>query len=339
MRLKYYVYLRRFILHMILIVSEPFDPTTDDVMRWLKKYNQKVIRINSLNELIRDGIIISPENGHISGSLNGYSLDQFKNVWFRRRPSFSNQNKLVKHKSISFDGIVSSINTTLVSEEVIVSNFLDELFDKNKIIGSMKTSSLNKLYQLKIASQLGITIPDTKVLTSRKDVLAFKDTHEKIIIKPLNNMVFMRHDNVSCYTYTKLVSDEIMKKIPEKFSPSLFQEYIDKEFEIRSFFLGREEYSMAIFSQKNDKTKIDFRKYDREYPNRRVPFKLPENLYKMVLSFMEAVNINTGSFDFIYSKSGKYTFLEVNPVGQFGMVSIPCNYYIEKRIAEKIISC
>jgi hypothetical protein len=31
-------------------------------------------------------------------------------------------------------------------------------------------------------------------------------------------------------------------------------------------------------------------------------------------------------------------FLEINPVGQFGMVSHPCNYYLEKRIAQNLIN-
>ena len=93
---------------------------------------------------------------------------------------------------------------------------------------------------------------------------------------------------------------------------------------------------MGIFSQKNSQTMVDFRKYDREYPNRRVPFKLPKEVYSMVLEFMKDIEINTGSFDFIYSNRGEYVFLEVNPVGQFGMVSMPCNYYIEKRIAETL---
>jgi hypothetical protein len=30
-------------------------------------------------------------------------------------------------------------------------------------------------------------------------------------------------------------------------------------------------------------------------------------------------------------------FLEVNPTGQYGMVSDPCNYYLDKKIAEYLI--
>jgi glutathione synthase/RimK-type ligase-like ATP-grasp enzyme len=49
---------------------------------------------------------------------------------------------------------------------------------------------------------------------------------------------------------------------------------------------------------------------------------------------MDKLNLLTGSLDILKDKNGKYYFLEVNPIGQFGMVSKPCNYYIEEQIAE-----
>ena len=49
---------------------------------------------------------------------------------------------------------------------------------------------------------------------------------------------------------------------------------------------------------------------------------------------MDQLNLDSGSIDIIYSTNKEYVFLEVNPIGQFGMVSSPCNYYIEKRIAQ-----
>ena len=169
-------------------------------------------------------------------------------------------------------------------------------------------------------------------------MIKFRDRFDSIIIKPLNSLSFFRIEDVSYYTYTKIVDDDLLESIPEKFSFSLFQEYIEKQFEIRSFFLNREEFSMAIFSQQSSKTMTDFRNYDKEYPNRRVPFKLPEYVREKVLKLMDELHINTGSFDFIFSKSGEYVFLEVNPVGQFGMVSMPCNYYLEKKIALSLIN-
>lgn len=52
---------------------------------------------------------------------------------------------------------------------------------------------------------------------------------------------------------------------------------------------------------------------------------------------MEAMELNTGSLDFIIDVNDRIIFLEVNSEGQFGMVDFPCNYGIHKRIAEILI--
>ena len=57
-----------------------------------------------------------------------------------------------------------------------------------------------------------------------------------------------------------------------------------------------------------------------------------------LLKLMKKLGLNFGSIDMIKAKNGEYYFLEVNPVGQFGMVSHPCNFSIEKHLAELLIS-
>jgi hypothetical protein len=103
--------------------------------------------------------------------------------------------------------------------------------------------------------------------------------------------------------------------------------------ELRIFLLNNTFYTMAIFSQNNPKTKVDFRNYDFKHPNRSVPFILPKKIEKKLLALFEKLNLNSGSADIIIDQAGRYIFLEINPIGQFGMVSSPCNYYLEKEIA------
>jgi len=52
---------------------------------------------------------------------------------------------------------------------------------------------------------------------------------------------------------------------------------------------------------------------------------------------MLEVGLNCASIDLIKSTNGKYYFLEINPVGQFGMVDFPCNYGLHKIVAEELI--
>ncbi|STD14031.1 ATP-GRASP peptide maturase, grasp-with-spasm system [Chryseobacterium carnipullorum] len=68
-------------------------------------------------------------------------------------------------------------------------------------------------------------------------------------------------------------------------------------------------------------------------PIETVPFKLPESIEKMIDTLMKRISLESGSIDLLYSTDNIFYFLEVNPVGQFDMVSFPCNYHLEKEIA------
>lgn len=91
---------------------------------------------------------------------------------------------------------------------------------------------------------------------------------------------------------------------------------------------------MAIFSQNDIQTNLDFRRYNKDIPNRNVPFQIPKDLEKKLAKLMLELGLNSGSIDMIYTNEKKYIFLEVNPVGQFKMTSLPCNYYLERKVSK-----
>jgi glutathione synthase/RimK-type ligase-like ATP-grasp enzyme len=145
-----------------------------------------------------------------------------------------------------------------------------------------------------------------------------------------------KKENAWVMGYTEEINIADLGKFDNDFFASLVQTKIEKKLEIRSFFLIDTFYSMAIFSQTNPQTSTDFRKYDDSLPNRTVPFNLPGKIEKKLRRLLKKLQLNTASIDLLIDKKGDYIFLEVNPVGQFGMVSIPCNYHLEKRIALKL---
>jgi len=95
---------------------------------------------------------------------------------------------------------------------------------------------------------------------------------------------------------------------------------------------------MAIFSQGDSQTELDFRRYNYDKPNRVTPFRLPVELELKLKKLADHFELKTGSFDLIRTQDNNYVFLEVNPGGQFGMVSYPCNYFLEKQIALDLIN-
>ena len=67
-------------------------------------------------------------------------------------------------------------------------------------------------------------------------MVKFLNYNKKNICKPLNEVVAYHEDQKTFMNYTKLISKE--EEIDDHFSPSLFQEYIDKSYELRVYFIN-----------------------------------------------------------------------------------------------------
>lgn len=197
--------------------------------------------------------------------------------------------------------------------------------------------SLNfKLSNLLLAQSLGLKIPETEVFNAYK-VGGKRISPVNKISKSITNVYRVR-------TEEKLQEGPgtfRIKKLPQRaqyFTPTLIQKEVDKDFEIRSVYLLGNFYSMAIFSQNDEQTKLDYRNYNRTMPNRNIPFSLPKSIEAKLESIAQQLGLKFCSFDLIRDKQGDYVFIEVNPEGQIGWVSRNCNYHIELKIAEYLAS-
>ncbi len=197
--------------------------------------------------------------------------------------------------------------------------------------------SLNfKLSNLLLAQSFGLKIPKTEVFNAYK-VGGKKISPINKISKAITNIYRVR-------TEEKLQEGPgtfRIKKLPKRaqyFTPSLLQKEVDKDFEIRSVYLLGNFYSMAIFSQNDEQTKLDYRNYNRTKPNRNVPFSLPKSIETKLESIAKELGLKFCSFDLIRDNAGEYVFIEVNPEGQIGWVSRNCNYNIELKIAKYLAS-
>ncbi|NHN26125.1 hypothetical protein FIA58_010595 [Flavobacterium jejuense] len=218
-------------------------------------------------------------------------------------------------------------------------DFLNLKLNKPQI-NKFSDNNIGKLHQLELCKLINLKFPETLITTSLADLKKFVTVHKIVITKPIENP-FSKHivngKDLHFFTSSKLITSNILKKYTsDRFQASLFQKYTEKKFEIRSFYLNETFKSMAIFSQQNEKTKIDYRNYDRERPNRIVPFLLPKSIEKKLIKLMKLLGLNCGSFDLIYSVNDEYVFLEVNPIGQFQWLSRNCNHNIERLIAETL---
>jgi ATP-GRASP peptide maturase of grasp-with-spasm system len=226
------------------------------------------------------------------------------------------------------------VSAAVTQEWEIVKEYLFFLLSQNRHLGNYFQSSLNKLIVQHQAQSIGLLAPKATVLTAKEDALKIDFA---AITKALSEVSIISFDDANFCSYTTEVTQEYIQTLPDEFFPALLQQKIEKKYEVRVFYLDGKCYSMAIFSQLDQQTQVDFRVYNMTKPNRTVPYQLPKELEAKIDVLMQKLQLNTGSLDFMVTEDNQFYFLEVNPVGQFGMVSVPCNYYLEQKIADYLL--
>lgn len=323
---------------MIIVISQhTAEHTTDHVVDWLDYYGAKFYRFNGIESLYELTYYSGKKHSGLSSESKLHDLlqDSSNIIWYRR---------WIAKEYYYIIGEISdsiSLNRTVIDyiqdESNVLRKYLLEKISCKKMLSDFSHLAINKLKVLEVANAVGLLIPEGIVTSSKKNLIEFSERYPKVIVKNLSDPTFIQYNKQFYATYTSILNEEFLAKLPNVFFPSLVQEYIEKLFEIRVFYLDKKCFPMAIFSQENKKTEVDFRKYDFRKPNRNVPYQLPLYIEVQLHQIMEELHLNCGSIDLIKTPENKYYFLEINPIGQFGMVSEPCNFFLEEKVAQWLI--
>lgn len=214
--------------------------------------------------------------------------------------------------------------------------FLESLESQENIkIGSLYSElSNNKILNLKKAKEVGFQVPDTLITNVKSDLINFFNKHEKIITKDLKYPVSWINSSKNYRGKgTFVVKESHIEQLNNFFTPMIFQEAIDRKFEIRTFFFIDMFFSVAIIPPSKTET-IDIRNTQTE--NRILPYKLPDKIEKQLLKLSHYLGMNTFSTDIILDSNDNFIFLEVNPMGQYDFVDQFGNFDIPNKIALKL---
>ncbi len=331
---------------MILIISDENDRTTNNVIYWLSYFKSKFIRVNDTSRLSLSKFCLANGKSNIkiinenvsSGAYEEIDFNEIKAVWYRRgffKLKIESSELVTGNNKIN----INDINLFLSRERNAINGFFKfDLFYQNPSIGKEEHNLINKLYILREAMRFGIDIPETHIVSRREDLFELVKQKE-YITKSASDAGFIMVDNMTVMGgFTCQISYKELSSLNEDFFPSLIQQKIEKEFDLRIFYLNSTFYCAAIISQNDSKTQLDFRNYNKERPNRILPFTLPQKLSKKLKRLLNRYNYNACSIDIIVGKDGKYYFLEINPVGQFEFIGYPCNYYLDKKVALELIN-
>jgi ATP-GRASP peptide maturase of grasp-with-spasm system len=291
---------------MILILSESHDISTFQVTEWLIHYKAKFIRINADTDIISNiHIITTPTGIDTTLYLDGrtFSLSELTAYWYRRSglPRIQHGVKAATVITETFtDTMVSNqVKTHLGNELKTIKRYIYDRLDQVPIkIGSDRTASVNKVTVNHHALDVGLLIPDAIISTQPLALHAFASQQAITITKSIGDGLHAKGTTHGWSSYTEVVNTNALAALPyESIFPSLLQKGIQKKYELRIFYLLGQFYSMAIFSQQNEQTSVDFRKYDKQKPNRNVPYLLPNGIQEKLTALMNKLKLETGSIE------------------------------------------
>ncbi len=317
---------------MVLILSSAGDLSTELVMDWLRHYQHPFIRINS-HDLLDKAFSMALSPAQLTIDSKVIKVAQINAVWFRKF-GFFKKSKYYQHK---VQHLEKGATTQIHSEYQALLRGFTALFQDKYWLNSPQTVAINKIQALNMALKCGLNTPATYVVNTRQQVETLASKHS-LISKSVYEPFFLNTSKGTYSMYTKEITQEVAGALPQHFYPSLVQSKIEKMYELRVFYLEGDFYAMAIFSQQDTQTALDFRQYNHKVPNRKAPYCLPPTLKERLHQLMQKLEINCGSIDIIRGVDQQYYFLEINPVGQFGMTSIPCNYDLHQIVAQHLLN-
>jgi MvdC family ATP-grasp ribosomal peptide maturase len=193
----------------------------------------------------------------------------------------------------------------------------------------------NKLYQLRVAQEVGLIIPQTLVTNNAHDAREFfHHVKGKMITKLLTPLsTSMEGSSFFLYT-TKVKEEDLLEADSLRYCPMVFQEEIPKLRELRVVYVDGNLFVGALDASVYAST-IDWR-------NANVDtcvwehHELPKEIALSLKAFMAKLELVFGAFDLIQTPSGEYVFLEVNPTGEWGMLERDLGHPISDAIAQAL---
>jgi len=166
-----------------------------------------------------------------------------------------------------------------------------------------------KVFQLRIAQELGFTVPRSVISNSPNALREFVAQHRSVICKPIYHGLFKNADGAFAVHTRRIQATDLGDDLQLLACPSFLQEEIPKGSDIRVTFIGKEVFPVEIFS--HGKMPLDWR-----VPGSHIAYRiceLPKQVEELCRSMMKRLRLTYGAFDFVLSSTGDWIFMEINP--------------------------
>lgn len=318
---------------MILCLTHSEDYYNIDlVMEHLQSRNIPALRFNT--DLFPGEINFSYElrpNGtqtmRLVGAGINLDLSTVKAVW-SRKPSGSRMPEQLDE----------SLRFTATEECITAQRLFFDQLSHVPFINTWQAEMLtewSKFKQLQLAQSVGLNIPHTVYCSTPEAVLQLYKNAKHGVICKMHNPMSMSMNGSGAFLYTTIVTEDMLDGLDGlRYCPMIFQERVDKAYELRIAYIDGHCFAGKIPPIQNQPGFEDWRNcLGFEWQ----PYQLPAAEQDKLRAFMQKSGLLFGSIDVIRNTDGQYVFLEVNPSGEWGMLQKFLHYPIAQTIADTLI--
>ncbi len=290
---------------MLLILTSDKDLTADFLIVELIKRDLPYFRLNA-EELPRASFTFSSDGDGVRREITvgpkTVDLENVKSVWYRRAIHPTALAELSPGERAFVTGELRHLAMGLVlNPGVTWVNPIDRV-----------SVAEHKLYQLRVAREIGFRVPRTVVSSDPHVLRNFAAANEAgTICKPIFHGMFV--DETSRYSvYTRRVTPESFAADCVQVCPVLLQEEIRRGADVRVTFIGSRCFVADI---KGDSSLVDWR--DPELSLEYAVSHLSDKVQTMCRRMLDELGLLFGAFDFVRTPDNDLVFLEINPTGEW----------------------
>jgi len=193
--------------------------------------------------------------------------------------------------------------------------------------------ALSTSRQLQIAAGVGLSVPPTLYTNSLEKLRQFAILNGVVVLKsgPVPGAVPDQHRLLASIVDPAAIMESELAS-----SPCLFQQYIEKKYELRVHVIGTQVLTCRIDSQANERTKVDWRNYDiANTPH--TPFELDPEVQKCCIQVVSMLGLQMGIIDLIVTPDGRVVFLECNAQGSWHWIQQLTGLKITEAVVQQLI--
>lgn len=296
----------------ILIVTFVADTHTQTLLPALKSLGHQVeiLYSNALINYHRTSMRFSNDRYQLRYQNLEHPIESYDVIWYRRHSKVSMPDDLHEEdrKIAASDWSIFQRSARYIcshSNAFVINPVTEQYF------ANLKPA------QLRIAQQVGLSIPDTIITNDPAEIRGHLEKHGQLVFKTFIAPTWLEDNGDAFEFFNTSIKDASSITDDASLMPGIYQNYVEKAYEVRLVVMGRTLFSVKIDSQTDPDAQFDWRTRPGYTEGLTSVIETPNIIRRKIHKFLDKSGIIFGSFDFIVSPAGDWIFLEINTGGQF----------------------